>query len=44
MKHLMLVAICLTLAACATIEGAGRDMQNAGAAVSDEARRAQVGG
>ncbi len=31
----------LTLAACGTVEGFGRDLQTAGAAVSEEAREAQ---
>ncbi|MDQ2064898.1 entericidin A/B family lipoprotein [Xinfangfangia sp. CPCC 101601] len=34
-------AVLLSLAACDTIEGAGRDMQKAGAAVSAEAREAK---
>lgn len=31
------------LAACETVEGVGQDMQNAGAAMSQEAREAQAG-
>lgn len=33
----------LALTACETIEGAGRDMQTAGQAVTQEARRTQAG-
>lgn len=29
------------LTACETVQGAGRDMQNAGAAITDEAQRAE---
>ncbi|MFT4152013.1 MAG: entericidin A/B family lipoprotein [Paracoccaceae bacterium] len=36
------VAALLALAACETIEGAGRDLQDAGAAVSHEARKTQA--
>lgn len=43
MPKLMIVALLFTLAACETMEGAGRDMQTAGQAVSEEARRAQAG-
>ncbi|HBD89467.1 MAG: entericidin EcnAB [Rhodobacteraceae bacterium GWE1_64_9] len=31
------------LAACETVEGVGQDMQNAGSAMSQEAREAQAG-
>ncbi len=33
----------LVVTACETVEGAGRDMQTAGAAVTDEARDVQSG-
>ncbi len=33
----------VSLAACETIEGAGRDLQTAGAVVTDEAQQAQTG-
>lgn len=42
MKTLPLLAI-LALGACNTIAGAGRDMQQAGAVVSTEARKAEAG-
>lgn len=37
----ILLAALLALAACETVEGAGQDLQHAGAAVSAEARKAQ---
>ncbi len=43
MKHLLILCGLFALAACETIEGAGRDMQTAGEAVSQEARRTQSG-
>ena len=46
MKPLRTIALpllaLLALAACETIEGAGQDLQGAGAAVSAEARRTQA--
>ncbi|MFE3838585.1 entericidin A/B family lipoprotein [Pseudogemmobacter sonorensis] len=41
MKRLLIVLGFTGLAACQTIEGAGRDMQSAGQAVSEEAQRVQ---
>lgn len=38
---LPMIAI-LALSACETIEGAGKDLQDAGAAVSEEARETQA--
>ncbi|MBR3371814.1 MAG: entericidin A/B family lipoprotein [Rhodobacteraceae bacterium] len=43
MKPLILLICLSTLAACATVDGAGRDMQSAGQAISQEARQAQSG-
>ena len=41
----LLSAICLLgLAACNTVAGAGRDMQSAGHAVTDQARETQAQG
>lgn len=37
----ILLTALLALAACETVEGAGQDLQHAGAAVSAEARKAQ---
>lgn len=42
MKRMLIIMGLLALSACETIEGAGRDMQTAGQAVSQEARRAQA--
>ena len=39
---LPLIAL-MGLAACETVEGAGRDLQTAGAVVTDEAQDAQTG-
>lgn len=39
---LILIAL-LGLAACETVEGAGRDLSSAGAAISDEAQETQAG-
>ena len=39
---LSLIAL-MGLAACETVEGAGRDLQTAGAVVTDEAQDAQTG-
>lgn len=36
-------AALMALAACETVEGAGRDLQGAGQAVSHEARKTQAG-
>jgi predicted small secreted protein len=33
----------LALSACETVQGAGRDLENAGEAISDEAQDAQAG-
>jgi predicted small secreted protein len=44
MRKLIILAVMaagLTVAACNTIEGAGRDVSSAGAAVSDTARDAK---
>lgn len=44
MRKLIILAVLaagLTVAACNTIEGAGRDVSSAGAAVSDTARDAK---
>ncbi|PWE30513.1 entericidin EcnAB [Maritimibacter sp. 55A14] len=35
----VLLLLCLALAACNTIEGAGRDLQSAGDAISDAAHQ-----
>ncbi|WP_375689391.1 entericidin A/B family lipoprotein [Pseudooceanicola sp. LIPI14-2-Ac024] len=43
-RLLILIATLGALAACETVEGAGRDMQNAGQAVEREAQQAQVDG
>ncbi|MGP9790377.1 entericidin A/B family lipoprotein [Roseinatronobacter sp. NSM] len=43
MKSLTLLLCLSALAACATVDGAGRDMQTAGQAISQEARQAQSG-
>lgn len=40
-KQLCPLLLLLALGACGTIEGAGRDLQNAGASMSAEARRAE---
>jgi predicted small secreted protein len=39
------IALCalLGLVACATVEGAGRDLQSAGAAITEEAQDAKSG-
>ena len=37
------VVALMGLAACETVEGVGQDMQNAGSAMSQEAREAQAG-
>ncbi|ARO14486.1 hypothetical protein BVG79_01140 [Ketogulonicigenium robustum] len=42
MKNLIILVALAGLAACSTIEGAGRDLQSAGQSVSQEARRAQA--
>ncbi|MCW1931786.1 entericidin A/B family lipoprotein [Pararhodobacter zhoushanensis] len=39
---LSLIAAVLTLSACETVEGAGRDLQSAGQTVSQEARQTQA--
>lgn len=39
----LLALALIGLAACETVEGVGQDMQNAGAAMSQEAREAQAG-
>ena len=41
-KPIALLAL-LGLAACETVEGAGRDLQTAGEAITDEAQDAQSG-
>ncbi|VDC31526.1 entericidin A/B family lipoprotein [Pseudogemmobacter humi] len=41
--RLLPLALLLALGACNTIEGAGRDMQQAGSAISQEARQAEAG-
>lgn len=41
--RLLPLVLLLALAACNTIEGAGRDMQHAGSAISEEAREAEAG-
>ncbi|HQY45009.1 MAG: entericidin A/B family lipoprotein [Tabrizicola sp.] len=41
-KAIALLAL-LGLAACETVEGAGRDLQTAGEAITDEAQDAQSG-
>ena len=38
-RVMITLSLLAALAACNTIEGAGADMQNAGAAVSSEARK-----
>mgnify|MGYP001233771237 CR=1 FL=1 len=46
MKPMMIaltLAVLTALTACETVEGAGRDLQTAGQAVTTEARRAQAG-
>ncbi len=40
-RPIILIAALLSLAACETIKGAGKDMQQAGAAVQTEAAQAQ---
>lgn len=40
---LMFGALILSLAACETVQGAGKDLQKAGATVTDEARKAEAG-
>lgn len=40
---LALLALTLTLTACATIDGAGQDLQAAGTAVSNAAKEAKAG-
>lgn len=43
MRKFLIAALALaSLAACQTIAGAGRDMQNAGSAVTHEANKAQA--
>ncbi|MCC5957872.1 entericidin A/B family lipoprotein [Roseinatronobacter sp. S2] len=42
MKALIILFGLTALAACATVEGAGRDMQSAGQTISQEARQAQT--
>ncbi|MBT9247028.1 entericidin A/B family lipoprotein [Gemmobacter fulvus] len=41
--NLLPLLVLMALGACETVEGAGQDMQNAGAAVAEEAREAQSG-
>ena len=41
MRTAVIVAALFALAACETIQGAGRDMQNAGRAIQTEAAQAQ---
>lgn len=41
-KTLILMLALSALAACETVKGAGRDMQNAGQAVTSEAAEAQA--
>ncbi|WP_078059034.1 entericidin A/B family lipoprotein [Tropicimonas marinistellae] len=41
MKRLILPLLLLTLAGCATVQGAGQDISNAGDFVSDSARTVQ---
>ena len=38
-KALFLVAIALTLAGCNTVQGVGKDVQKAGSAVEDAAKK-----
>lgn len=40
---LLAITAILGLSACETVKGAGRDMQNAGEAVTSEAAEAQAG-
>ncbi|MHC0054561.1 entericidin A/B family lipoprotein [Actibacterium sp. D379-3] len=42
-RIILTVAALFTLTACATIEGAGKDLESAGQAISSEAREAQAG-
>ncbi len=39
----LLALTLLVLAACETVEGAGQDIQSAGAAISQESQEAQAG-
>ncbi|SFC35517.1 entericidin A/B family lipoprotein [Tropicimonas isoalkanivorans] len=41
MRRLILPLVLLTLSACATVQGAGRDISTAGDFVSDSARNVQ---
>ena len=43
MRRLFVLLALLALTACETIEGAGRDMETAGEAISQEANEAQAG-
>lgn len=43
LSRALLPALALLLAACNTVAGVGQDMQNAGATVSHEARKAEAG-
>ena len=41
--NLLPILAFLAFAACETVEGAGRDLQTAGAVITDEAQDAQAG-
>lgn len=42
MKYLTLLAL-MILSACETVQGAGRDLQTAGEAITEESQDAQMG-
>lgn len=43
MTRTLVILSLLILAACETVEGAGRDIESAGAAITDEAQEVQAG-